>query len=95
MDAEVLEGFAEVGDVRLELAAEHLPGNEGEGKSELFRGWEDQWTDGRDVSLERIPSDGHEVLVQVDADDAVVVLLLEHARVRAILRAGERAYDVL
>jgi len=95
VDAEVLEGRAEVGDVRLQLAAEHLPRDEGEREQELLRGREDKGSHGGDVGLERVPGDGHQILVQVDPDVAVVVLLLEHARVRAVLRAGERAHDVL
>ncbi|CAL5043408.1 unnamed protein product [Urochloa decumbens] len=94
VDAEVLERRAEVGDVWPEPAAEHLSHDEGEREQQLLRRRQHQRADGRDVGLERVPGDGHEVLAQVDPDVPLLVLLLEHARVRAVLRAGERAHDV-
>uniref|UniRef100_A0A8R7R280 Uncharacterized protein n=1 Tax=Triticum urartu TaxID=4572 RepID=A0A8R7R280_TRIUA len=93
VDAEVLERHAEVGQVRLDaLVVEHPPRDEGQREEQLLRRGQDQRPDRRDVRLERVAGDGHEVLVQVDAPVALVVLLLVHAPVRVVLRAGERAH---
>uniref|UniRef100_A0A453RAC1 Uncharacterized protein n=1 Tax=Aegilops tauschii subsp. strangulata TaxID=200361 RepID=A0A453RAC1_AEGTS len=93
VDAEVLERHAEVGQVRFDaLVVEHPPRDEGQREQQLLRRREHQGPDRRDVGLERVAGDGHQVLVQVDAPVALVVLLLVHAPVRVVLRAGERAH---
>jgi hypothetical protein len=96
VDAEVLERGAEVGDVRSHLpVAEHLARDEGEGEEQLLGGGQHERADRGDVGLERVPGDGHEILAQVDPHVTPVVLLLEHAPVRAVaLRARQRANDV-
>uniref|UniRef100_A0A453ITH9 Uncharacterized protein n=1 Tax=Aegilops tauschii subsp. strangulata TaxID=200361 RepID=A0A453ITH9_AEGTS len=95
VDAEVLERRAEVGDVRLHPPVDHLPRDEGEGELELLAGRQDERPHRGDIGLERVAGDVHQVLAEVDPAVALAVLLLEHAPVRAVLRAGERAYEVL
>jgi len=94
VDAEVLERQLEVRDVGLPGLVEELAPHQAEEEEQLLRHGEHQRADGGDVGLERVAGDGHQLLGQRDAREALVVLLLVHAPVRAVVRALVRPHHV-
>ena len=83
VDAEVLQRQLEVRHVGL-----HLDGGAAEQRGaqepELLRQREHERAQRRDVAPQRVPGHGHEVLGERDADVALAVLLLRHARVAVV-----------
>ncbi|CAH9119165.1 unnamed protein product [Cuscuta epithymum] len=87
VDAEVLERLLEIRDVGFPLRVEHLPPDQGEQEHELLRRREDQRSDRRDVRLQRLAGDHHQVFRQVYPHLPLRVLLLVDAAVGLVFAA--------
>jgi hypothetical protein len=94
VDAEVLERQLEVRDVGLPALVDELAPHQPEEEEQLLRHGQHQRADRRDVGLERVAGDGHQLLGERDARVPLVILLLVHAPVRAVVGALVRPHHV-
>jgi hypothetical protein len=94
VDAEVVEGELEVGDVGLHVDAQQPARDEAGEEEDLLRQGQHERAERGDVGLECVAGNAHEVLGQRDADAARLILLLEHAAVALGVRALVRAHRV-
>jgi hypothetical protein len=94
VDAEVVEGELEVGEVGADVGAEDAVEDDGGEEAELLGHGEDERAQRGDVGAQGLAGDEHELLGEGDADAAGVVLLLRDAAEALVVRAAVGAHGV-
>ncbi len=95
MDAEMIKSKLEIRNVGFDLHIEELASNQVGKKEDLFWKWEHERTQGSDVCLQWIASNGHELLGEGHAHPTFIVLLLVHTSVALVICSFVRPHNVI
>jgi hypothetical protein len=94
VDAEVVEGEPEVGQVGAHVGAEDAVEDDGGEEAQLLGHGQDERAQRGDVGAQGLAGHHHQLLGERDADAARVVLLLRHAAEALVVRAAVGAHRV-